>query len=314
MSYKEEVPSSVVYTTTSYNVNPSHQKGRNRLKLFPRFSKKKAAPQPLVVDHSVKITQSGYGGVVYPSGYSNERHQISQQIPGQVSNSFSHSSSSSSSSYENPRSDKLTYYESSYSPNVFNHEKYYCPPPPVSSYSSNPIRSSRVQCHPIQTDRLRSHRQQYSEDSKLLNNGQQYTSYGTNSSGQTSININNNTNHINEEYTTTSNNNYQQQQHQQQQQYQQQQQQQHQQYQQQQHQQQHHSSTTYNQPPPSNVDFIYPPGYLENQNSYEYHEENNHFSTNHQQNYEPVYPMGMEQQNWNFSVHNISDPYSNNNY
>ncbi|KAF2078538.1 hypothetical protein CYY_000163 [Polysphondylium violaceum] len=95
MSYytTESNPSGVVYTTTSYNVNSSHVKGKGKFKFFPRFSRKKAAPVPIVVNEVTNVTSTEYGGVVYPVGYEPKKqiaHQSMSSSSSQNRNNYSY--------------------------------------------------------------------------------------------------------------------------------------------------------------------------------------------------------------------------------
>ncbi|KYR01261.1 hypothetical protein DLAC_02383 [Tieghemostelium lacteum] len=74
-------PVSVIYTQTTYTgAQNTHKSGK--LRIFPRFSRKKAKPAPAVVPYKTKEMPSEYGGVVYPLNYHNEKmyqqHQNSQ--------------------------------------------------------------------------------------------------------------------------------------------------------------------------------------------------------------------------------------------
>ncbi|KAK5581641.1 hypothetical protein RB653_001678 [Dictyostelium firmibasis] len=311
--YTEEPSSSVIYTTTSYNVNSIHQKGKSKLKLFPRFSRKKNPPPPMVVDHRVSVTPTQYGGVVYPTTHSvvgsstmehHERHQISQQYPTHVvAPQVSHSAK--------PIPGEI-YYESSYHPNTYNHSsnKYYCPPPLPSTQSQHFINSSKA-------DQIKQ-TQQY-EDSILLNSNYNNHSYGgTNENsinGRNSINLNKNQQG---QYQDQQQQQQQQGQYQDQQQYQNQQQQyqQHQQLQEQQNQQYNNNNNNNNNNknnnnvPPPNVDYIYPPGYINNEQplcdvSYPMSSEGQALYQHQQTQY--------QNENWDFTVHNVDPSGENNN-
>ncbi|KAM9988902.1 hypothetical protein ACTFIY_004942 [Dictyostelium cf. discoideum] len=303
--YTEEQPSSIIYTTTSYNVNPHHQKGKSKLKLFPRFSRKKNPPQPIVVDHMVSVKPTQYGGVVYPSTHSVissqqkiERHQISQQYPTHViAPQISHTT-------VKPMPGEI-YYESAYHPNTYNHcsDKYYCPPPLPSTQSHHFTNSSKE-------DQIKQTKQY--EDSILLNSNYNNHTYGgtneTSVNNRNSININNNQQQQQQQPGQYNDQQqlqqYHQQQHQQQpgqyndQQYQNQNQ--HQQYQQ-------HQQTNNNAPPP-NVDYIYPPGYINEQPlldvSYPSSSEGQSLYQ-HQQTHQS--PYEYQNENWDFTVHTV-DP------
>ncbi|KAM9992128.1 hypothetical protein ACTFIZ_012797 [Dictyostelium cf. discoideum] len=304
--YTEEQPSSIIYTTTSFNVNPLHQKGKSKLKLFPRFSRKKNPPQPIVVDHMVSVKPTQYGGVVYPSTHnviSNqqqkiERHQISQQYPTHViAPQISHT--------VKPIPGEV-YYESSYHPNTYNHcsDKYYCPPPLPSTQSHHFINSTKE-------DQIKQTKQY--EDSILLNSNYNNHTYGgtneTSVNNRNSININNNQpgQYIDQQQQQHQQQQQQQHQHQQQQQPGQYHDQQHQQQYQNQHQHQQYQQTNNNAPPP-NVDYIYPPGYINEQPLFDVSYPNSSEGQSlyqHQQTLQSSHEYQNE--NWDFTVHTV-DP------
>ncbi|KAN0040640.1 hypothetical protein ACTA71_008978 [Dictyostelium dimigraforme] len=294
--YTEEKPGSIIYTTTSYNVNPLHQKGKSKLKLFPRFSRKKNPPQPIVVDHTISVKPTQYGGVVYPtthsvissSSSSEQRHQISQQYPTHViAPQISHNAK--------PIPGEV-YYESSYHPNTYNHctDKYYCPPPLPSTQSHHFINSSKE-------EQIKQTKQY--EDSILLNSNNNNHSYG--GTNENSVNNRNSINLNKNQPQRQPPPPPQQQQHQQPGQYHvdqqyQQYQNQHQQYRQQQHQ-------SNNKAPPPNVDYIYPPGYINEQPLCDVSYPSSSEGQSLYQHQQIHHSYELQNENWDFTVHTV-DP------